>query len=117
VLDFACEDCADGNGVSGDGCSSTCQFEFFCGDGIAGSGTLSCAGPSAGVDVSSTLDHNIGDVDPTCAFGFLELEDGSSRHPGVCNGPQMVTTSGTGLPGSARLDIQAVNNALEGCGL
>jgi cysteine-rich repeat protein len=32
------EQCDDGNSVDGDGCSSTCMLEAFCGDGIVGPG-------------------------------------------------------------------------------
>lgn len=101
--------------ISVGGLACLCLFaseDRALGDGIAGSGTLSCAGTLAGVDVSSTLDHDTGDVDPACEIGFLE--DASSRHPGVCNGQEVVTTSGMGPPGSARLDVRMGSYQIRG---
>jgi hypothetical protein len=73
------------------------------GEGIAGSGTVSCGGPLPAVELLSSIDHNTDDVDPACATGVIEAP--GLPHQGVCNGPEAVTASGMGPSGSARLDL------------
>jgi cysteine-rich repeat protein len=60
------------------------------GEGIAGSGTVSCSRPLVGDDVSSSIDTS--DVDPA----------------------EVVTTSGEGPPGSARLDLRVAGRNILG---
>ncbi len=94
------EQCDDGNTVSGDGCSSSCQIESFCGDGILD--------PNEACDDGNNLD---GDgcsatcmIEAYCGDGFLD--------PGEqCDDGNLVDGDGC----SAQCDIEKVEMGGEGC--
>src|SRR5262249_15845632 len=50
------EDCDDGNTIDGDGCSSTCHFEYVCGDGFVKPDSPEQCDPPGG-DHVCTLDE------------------------------------------------------------
>jgi len=98
------------------------------GEGVAGTGSVTCAGTRSGVDLTTTIDHSTNDTDPQCTAGTVEGEgrceyamctDGSSPgsacrwdddcggpHAGVCNGPPVLRAAGRGPTGSTRLDLR-----------
>src|SRR5262249_19398948 len=85
------EQCDDGNGASGDGCSSTCQIEagYFCN----GAGPGSCLLPEG--NCNDGIDNNGGGgidaADPTCAVPAYFPACGAGAHLVVC-------PAATGLP-------------------
>ena len=94
------EQCDDGNLINGDGCSSSCQIESFCGDGVLD--------PNEACDDGNNLD---GDgcsatcmIEAYCGDGFLD--------PGEqCDDGNLVDGDGC----SAQCAIEKVEVGGEGC--
>jgi cysteine-rich repeat protein len=106
--------------------------------GLAGCGTIGCAEAGLdGVNLLTQIDHETGEVDPTCREGTVEAFgdctdnvcvsgsntgeacrasfDCGGYHDGVCNGPELVTPSGSGPPGSAVVDLHLVSRHFRSC--
>lgn len=79
------EGCDDGNTVSGDGCSATCQHEAVCGDGVAEPPGEQCDPPVAGF-CSPTCQN----VTPVCGDGVIQPAAGET-----CEPPNTPTCSAT----------------------
>ncbi len=99
------------------------------GPGNAGAGAVSCGGPLQNVDVTSSIDHDIRDVDPSCTEGTREMPgqcanavcEGDSNAKQLCRGSfdcggnqdacigvEVTSRAGTGQPGSALMDLHLV---------
>ncbi len=82
------EQCDDGNTVSGDGCSATCQTEqcFFCGDGIK-NGTEACDDGNK-INTDNCLNNC---TLPTCGDGYIwtdhETCDDNGQNGQICVPP------------------------------
>jgi hypothetical protein len=66
----------------------------------AGSGLIDCDGGSTPINQTSSQDHRIQDVDPSCGTGTPD-----TVHAGSCNGPQFVVDSGTFAAGDMAASI------------
>jgi hypothetical protein len=77
------------------------------GPGGSGRGVIACgANGLPGVDIDKFIDHNIGRLtQEECEAAGGRSEGPTDPHPGVCNGPLVVTRSGHGPPGSALLQL------------
>jgi len=94
--------------------------------GSDGSGFIDCDGGAPGYDAVGEWDHDTSNPpglngghpqDPECDDTFLNpggllstasLEGPTDLHPGVCNGPLRVTTSGTFAAGGMKLSEQLI---------
>ena len=107
------------------------------GSGNAGGGTIACGDAGlSGVDIATSIDHNTDDTDRTCRDGVVEAaatcgdgicqggaSDGRScqadfdcaPHPGVCNGREVTTVSGSGPSGSAVIEVGLASWTLPNC--
>ena len=79
------EQCDDGNLIDGDGCSSTCQIESFCGDGILDPGEACDDGNNTDGDGCSATCE----VEPFCGDGNLDAgeacDDGNNDDGDGCS--------------------------------
>jgi len=74
------EECDDGNFVDGDGCSSTCELEAICGDGVINQ-------PSEECDDGNNIDN-----DGCSAICIIECGDGTVGPNEECDPPGVVNS-------------------------
>jgi cysteine-rich repeat protein len=103
------ESCDDGNSINGDGCSTTCQDEGLCGNGVFDvsseqcddGNTVSGDGCSATCDKEGTCGNGAVEAGETCDDGNTAAMDGcnsacSTEADYTCTGMPSVCTPGGG---------------------